>query len=121
MAFYLDGAWVHTDNAKPMWMAGDDSAWTPTVGMHTIEVKGYRRNEGKGRTGFETTIRVVVIDSSTKAPAVKAPTIGSAASPVAPPSSVLSPVIVSVPAATAPMAWYQVRPLLWHLARQRPP
>jgi hypothetical protein len=118
MSFSIDGKPVRTDSTVPSWMLGDpDSAWTPTVGIHTIKAVGYRGNEGKGSKMLESSVRVKVIDSRTKPP-TKAPVKAPAASPVATPvvAPVIAPVAVPVasPAASpivAPMASPVVAPV----------
>jgi hypothetical protein len=105
MSFFIDGKLVRTDSTVPSWMLGDpDSAWTPTVGIHTIKAVGYRGNEGKGTKMLESLVSVKVIDSRTKTPTL-APLKASAPSLVAAPiaAPVVAPVAASVVApATAP-------------------
>jgi Leucine-rich repeat (LRR) protein len=107
MSFYIDDKPVRTDSSVPSWMLGDpDSAWTPTVGIHTIKAIGYRRNEGKGTKMLESSVRVKVIDTSTKTPTkapVKAPVASPVAAPVAAP--VMTPAVAPVVApVTLPIA-----------------
>jgi hypothetical protein len=102
MSFRIDDTFVRTESAVPAWMLGDpNSAWRPSVGMHTIEVDGYRRNEGKGRKMLHSTFRVIVIDTRTLTPVqapMKAPMVVPSAAPVAPP--VTPPVAAPVKAPT---------------------
>jgi hypothetical protein len=107
MSFRVDDKLIRTDSTVPSWMLGDpNSAWRPSVGVHTIEVNGYRRNEGKGRKMLHSTFRVIVIDTRTMAPVqapVKAPEVTPIVAPVAAP--VVAPVTAPVPTpAAAPVA-----------------
>jgi hypothetical protein len=115
MSFFIDGKLVRTDNTIPSWML--DDAWIPTVGMHTIKAVGYRRNNGKGTKMLESSVRVNVIDTRTKAP-TKAPVKALAPSPVAAPiaAPVVSPATpVATPLAApimAPVAAPMVAPMV---------
>jgi hypothetical protein len=98
MSFFVDGKMVRTDSTVPSWMLGDpDSAWTPTVGVHTIKAAGYRFNEGKGDIMLESSVRVIMIDTRTKTP-TKAPAAGPVAAPIA------APVVTAAAPAAAPIA-----------------
>jgi hypothetical protein len=64
MSFYVNDKLVRTDSTIPSWILGDpDSAWTPTVGIHTIKAIGHRGNEGRGTKMLESSVSVKVIDT----------------------------------------------------------
>jgi hypothetical protein len=98
MAFYLNGKLVAIDGTSPFWMLSDlGNAWSPAVGNHTIQVKGYRRRNGKGRLMLQTSLRLAVIDSSAQAP-VRAPVLAPAMVPVIAPLVAPMATPVSAPA-----------------------
>jgi hypothetical protein len=95
LSFYLDSSLVRTDNSASSWLLVDPgSAWTPSIGVHTIGTKAYGRKDAKGRKMLETSVQVVVIDSNKTAPT-------AAAAPVKSPV-VAAPVPIAAPA-TGPM------------------
>jgi hypothetical protein len=115
MSFIVDDEVISNDNDSPYWMFGDkDGGWTPTVGNHTVAVKAYRRNYGKGRKILETTMNVVVIDSRAKSPVaapinapfpapVAVPMLVPVSAPMMAPVSALMTVPVSAPIAVPMM------------------
>jgi hypothetical protein len=103
MSFFIDGKLLRTDNAVPSWMLGDtESAWTPTVGVHTITAIGYRRNGGKGTKMLESSVRVKVIDSRTKTP-TKAPVKAPAPRPLMAPATSPAVAPMASPVVASPM------------------
>jgi Leucine-rich repeat (LRR) protein len=105
VSFNVDDTFMATDNDVPYWMMNDlNNAWRPIPGNHTLTVRTYRRNQAKGRQVIATSVQLVVIDSSTKAPAAPfaAPTLTPPTEPtLTPPTTRTAP---NPPVATDPVA-----------------
>lgn len=71
--FILDGGLFRTENVVPYALAGDSSgdysAWTPSVGTHTLTVIPYAGSGGTGEAGGASTITFNVIDDASVAQA----------------------------------------------------
>jgi Leucine rich repeat N-terminal domain len=97
MSFVVDDKLTEADNDASYWLISDkDRAWTPTLGSHTVTVRGYRRRRARGQKILESSVRVTIADSRSKAP-VANPGPAPAIAPLTPGTA---PATAPVPART---------------------